>query len=66
MLLALGFYIYKNVSFDLNADWLSTFAGRMEGGSGEVASGGGRTERWVKSIEYIFEKPLGWSLDEFV
>ena len=65
MLLALVFYVYKNVSFDLNADWLSTFAGRMEGGSGEVASGGGRTERWVKSIEYIFEKPLGWSLDEF-
>lgn len=57
--------IYKNVSFDLNADWLSTFAGRLDKGAGDIASGGGRTDRWIKSINYIFEKPLGWDLKEF-
>ncbi|TMM53791.1 hypothetical protein FEE95_18000 [Maribacter algarum] len=61
----IGFYIYSNVSFDLNEDWLSTFAGRMDKGAGDIASGGGRTERWIKSFEYMFEKPLGWSVNEF-
>jgi len=57
--------IYKNVSFDLNADWLTTFAGRLEKGTDDIASGGGRSQRWVKSIENIFKKPLGWGLEEF-
>lgn len=57
--------IYKNVSFDLNADWLSTYATRLDKGAGDIASGGGRTERWLKAINYIFEKPLGWDLKEF-
>jgi len=57
--------IYQNVSFDLNADWLSTFAGRMDKGASDIASGGGRTERWTKSLSYMFEKPLGWGLNEF-
>lgn len=58
------FYILNTVSFDLNQDWLSAFANRMED-SQDVASGGGRTGRWVKSMEYLFEKPLGWSEHEF-
>ncbi len=57
--------VLKNVSFDLKADWLSTFAGRMENGSQDIASGGGRTERWSKSFEYMFKSPLGWSVKEF-
>lgn len=57
--------ILNNVSFDLKEDWLTTFAGRMEGGTGEIASGGGRTERWVKSFEYLFSHPLGWDEKEF-
>ncbi|MFK7813560.1 MAG: O-antigen ligase family protein [Maribacter sp.] len=63
----LGLYvIISNISFDLDQDWLSTFASRMEkGGSDDIASGGGRSERWVKSIENIFEKPLGWEAKEF-
>ena len=66
-LLALAaFYIYSNVSFDLDQDWLSTFAGRMENkGAEDIASGGGRTQRWAKSIEYLFKKPLGWNSEEF-
>lgn len=58
------FYLLNTVSFDLNQDWLSAFANRMEDGK-DVASGGGRTGRWVKSMEYLFEKPLGWSEHEF-
>lgn len=67
VLLLIGiFLVFRNVSFDLDSDWLTSFAGRIEqGGAAEVASGGGRTERWVKSLEYIFEKPLGWDVMEF-
>lgn len=58
------FYIVNTVSFDLDQDWLSAFANRMED-SRDVTSGGGRTDRWVKSMENLFEKPLGWSEHEF-
>ncbi|MEP3209503.1 MAG: hypothetical protein ABJN95_09960 [Maribacter sp.] len=59
-------YIISNVSFDLDQDWLSTFASRMENnGEGDIASGGGRTQRWVKSFENLFAKPLGWDEKEF-
>ncbi len=58
--------IAQNVSFDLNADWLNSYARRMEkGGAEDVASGGGRTDRWVKSLENLIDKPLGWDLHEF-
>lgn len=58
--------ILNKVSFDLREDWLTTFAGRMEGNrGGDVASGGGRTQRWVKSFEYLFSHPLGWDAHEF-
>lgn len=60
------FYIYSNVSFDYDQDWLSTFAGRMEKkGAEDIASGGGRTQRWAKSLEYLFKKPFGWKTEEF-
>lgn len=67
LLLLVGvFFVFRRVSFDLSSDWLTSFAGRMEkGGTGELASGGGRTERWVKSFEYLFTDPLGWDLKEF-
>ncbi|VAW11533.1 hypothetical protein MNBD_BACTEROID03-1074 [hydrothermal vent metagenome] len=59
-------FLISNVSFDLNQDWLSTFAGRMEkGGASDIASGGGRVERWGKSFEKMFTHPFGWDADEF-
>ncbi|MCL6275545.1 hypothetical protein M3P19_16135 [Muricauda sp. 2012CJ35-5] len=64
LVVAVGLILNK-VSFDLNADWLSSFASRMDGGRADVASGGGRTERWVKSFENMFTKPLGWDVNEF-
>lgn len=58
--------LIQNVNFDLSSDWLSAFADRMENNNGaDIASGGGRTSRWVKSFEYLFKKPLGWSVEEF-
>ncbi len=65
MLFFIGvFYLSNKISFDLNQDWLSAFANRMED-SGDFTSGGGRTDRWAKSLQNLFEKPLGWSEDEF-
>ena len=59
-----AFYVMNTVSFDLDQDWLSAFANRMEN-TEDVASGGGRTDRWVKSMENLLEKPMGWSEHEF-
>nr|WP_299381559.1 hypothetical protein [Allomuricauda sp.] len=66
MFFGIVFYVANTISFDLDQDWLSAFAGRMEeDGSGDLASGGGRTDRWGKSLEYLFVKPLGWGEHEF-
>lgn len=68
LLFLLGFVVYlvsTQVSFDLNEDWLTNFADRMGKPGSDISSGGGRTERWTRSLEYLFKKPLGWSLDEF-
>lgn len=59
------FFLIQNLSIDLNSDLLSAFADRMEGSNSNLASGGGRTQRWTKSLEYIFVKPLGWKVEEF-
>jgi len=33
--------------------------------SKNVASAGGRSQRWGKALENIFTKPMGWSRNEF-
>lgn len=58
-------FVLNKVSFDLSADWLSAFADRMDSRGSDVASGGGRVERWEKSLRNLFTKPLGWDLREF-
>lgn len=65
MLLGVVLYISRNVSFSLDAEWLTTFASRLEGGTEEMASGGGRSQRWMKSIEYLVSHPLGWDKRDF-
>ena len=57
-------YLLTHVSFNPNADWLTTFAGRMED-NGNALSGGGRTDKWIKSFHHLFTAPLGWDLREF-
>ncbi len=60
------FLIATQVSFDIDSDLFTSFAGRMkDDGAGDIASGGGRTNLWMNSIDNLFKKPLGWDLDEF-
>lgn len=64
-LTAVVIFVLNKVSFDLNEDWLSAFADRMDKKGADVASGGGRLQRWEKSVANLFIKPLGWDLREF-
>lgn len=54
---------YFNVDYD--SDILSSYATRMESKKYGASTAGGRTEKWAKSFENLFEKPLGWELEEF-
>lgn len=66
VILGLGaVFIMNFFSFDLEADYLSTLGQRLQEGSDNSGSAGGRTERWAKSLENLFTKPFGWSLNEF-
>lgn len=53
------------VSLSKDSDIMSAFAGRMESKKYGAATAGGRTERWSKSIINLWEKPLGWQVDDF-
>ncbi|PCE62604.1 hypothetical protein [Sediminicola luteus] len=52
-------------SFDTETDLLSAYADRMDSKTHGVATAGGRTNKWEKSIIYMFKEPLGWELKEF-
>ncbi|NDV42641.1 O-antigen ligase family protein [Flagellimonas sediminis] len=52
------------ISIDLDADYLSSLGQRLQE-SDNAGSAGGRTERWSKSLINLFEKPLGWPVEEF-
>lgn len=52
-------------SFDLNSDLFTAFASRIEDSNNAVSNAGGRSERWVKSTEYLFSHPFGWELEDF-
>ena len=57
--------VISYTTIDYDSDLLSSYAGRMESDEYGASTAGGRTERWVKSIENIFYKPLGWDVKEF-
>ncbi len=63
-LLALSGVIYKNVSFDLNANWLAAFESRLKSSKNTVANAGNRSERWEVSLQNLVDKPLGWGLED--
>ncbi|RIV30530.1 hypothetical protein D2V08_15685 [Flagellimonas lutimaris] len=52
------------ISIDLDAEYLSSLGRRLQE-SDNAGSAGGRTELWSKSIENLFKKPFGWSINEF-
>lgn len=56
---------FSYLSFNSESDLLSSYADRMESKTHGANTAGGRTERWAKSLEYMFKKPLGWDLNEF-
>ncbi|SMC54886.1 hypothetical protein [Cellulophaga tyrosinoxydans] len=66
VLMVIIFFITTQISFDLDSDMFASFAGRMkDDGAGDLASGGGRTRLWAKSLDNLVEHPLGWDLEEF-
>lgn len=54
----------NHLSVDFNAEYLSSLGQRLQE-SDNTASAGGRTIRWKKSLENLYKKPMGWSVDEF-
>lgn len=70
LLIIIGVFAVVNITItylqlDFDSDLLSAYAGRMESKEYGAATAGGRTERWVSSIEYMFKQPLGWDVKEF-
>ncbi|WP_299435371.1 hypothetical protein [uncultured Maribacter sp.] len=55
----------KYLDIDSKSDLISSYASRMDNKNYGAASAGGRTERWVKSINNLIQKPMGWELEEF-
>lgn len=58
-------YLGQSAAFSGKSDVFASYADRMESKKYGAATAGGRTERWEKSLVNLFEKPLGWDLDEF-
>lgn len=57
-----GFLVFFPI--DLDADYLSVLGSRLQE-SQNAGSAGGRTARWLKSLEHIFSHPLGWEIEAF-
>lgn len=53
------------LSLDKDSDFIAAYTDRMDSKKYGANTAGGRTERWEKSLVNLFEKPLGWELDEF-
>lgn len=63
-ILVIVFLGINYLSIDLDAEVLSSLGDRLQN-SDNAGSAGGRTDRWEKSIINLYEKPLGWHVDEF-
>jgi hypothetical protein len=56
---------FSYLSFDKDSDLISAYADRMDSKTNGAASAGGRSGRWMDSLEYLVKDPLGWELEEF-
>lgn len=68
--LVLAMFVAINIglgylSLDKDSDFIAAYTDRMDSKKYGANTAGGRTERWEKSFVNLFEKPLGWELDEF-
>ena len=57
-----GFLIFFPI--DLDADYFSVLGSRLQE-SQNASSAGGRTDRWIKSLQHIISDPLGWEIEAF-
>ena len=57
------FFLYSKL--DLDSDYLKFYADRMNSEEYGVGSAGGRTDRWVGSLESIITDPFGWEFDRY-
>ncbi|MBL7474042.1 O-antigen ligase family protein [Robertkochia sediminum] len=64
LMLIAAVYMIDYIYIDLNSDYLSVLGQRLQD-SDNAQSAGGRTERWMSSVENLIEHPLGWKLSEF-
>lgn len=55
---------FAYISLDTNSELLSAYADRMDSSTHGVASAGGRSWKWEKSIEFLFTKPTGWRISD--
>ncbi|APQ18509.1 O-antigen ligase family protein [Maribacter hydrothermalis] len=65
ILIIIGNITFGYLNVDKDSEFISAYTDRMESKKYGTNTAGGRTERWEKSIEMLFDKPLGWNLDEF-
>lgn len=62
MFVNLGF---SYISLDKDSDLIAAYADRMDSKTNGADSAGGRSGRWMDSIEYLIKEPLGWQVNEF-
>lgn len=65
ILAGLIYWAMSKINLDANQEWLTTYADRMGSREAGISTGGGRTEKWMKSLGRIFTHPLGWSVKDF-
>ena len=55
---------FKYVTIDKDADFMTSYADRIDNRKYGTMSAGGRTEKWQKALSKMVEDPLGWKLEE--
>jgi hypothetical protein len=57
------FFLYSKL--DLDSDYLKFYADRMDSDDAGISSAGGRSDRWLGSLESIITDPFGWEFDRY-
>lgn len=60
-----GIIFYFSTAVDYNVSILKFYQDRYDSEQYGVGTAGGRTDRWLGSMESIFSDPLGWELDRY-
>ena len=65
ILISIFFFFYIINNIDFNSDWLKFYKNRYDSEEYGVGTAGGRTYRWIGSLESIFTDPWGWGLEKY-